>query len=64
MIRRCRQKKIYLVLVKSISRFARNTTDYIRDVRELLRLGISICLQLNFLLFLCPQLNLTLFLFL
>ncbi len=31
--------------MKSISRFARNTTDYIRYVRELLRLGISICFE-------------------
>ncbi len=31
--------------VKSTSRFARNTTDYIRYVRELLRLGISICFE-------------------
>jgi len=42
MIADCRAGKIDRVLVKSISRFARNTTDYIRYVRELLRLGVSI----------------------
>ena len=35
MIRRCRQKKIDLVLVKSISRFARNATDCLETIREL-----------------------------
>ena len=38
----CRAGKIDRVLVKSISRFARNTKEYIQFVRELLRLGISI----------------------
>ena len=42
MISDCQAGKIDRVLVKSTSRFARNTTDYIRYVRELLRLGISI----------------------
>ena len=45
MIADCREGKIDRVLVKSTSRFARNTTDYIRYVRELLRLGISICFE-------------------
>ncbi len=45
MIADCRAGKIDRVLVKSTSRFARNTTDYIRYVRELLRLGISICFE-------------------
>ena len=45
MIADCRDGKIDRVLVKSTSRFARNTTDYIRYVRELLRLGISICFE-------------------
>ena len=38
LIRKCRQKKIDMVLVKSISRFARNTVDclnYIRALKEL-----------------------------
>lgn len=42
MISDCRAGKIDLILVKSISRFARNTRDYIQYVRELLRLGVSI----------------------
>lgn len=45
MIADCRAGKIDRVLVKSTSRFARNTADYIRYVRELLRLGISICFE-------------------
>jgi DNA invertase Pin-like site-specific DNA recombinase len=42
LIQDCRDGKIDRVLVKSISRFARNTKEYIQYVRELLRLGISI----------------------
>ena len=38
----CRAGRIDRVLVKSISRFARNTKEYIQFVRELLRMGISI----------------------
>ena len=38
----CREGKIDRVLCESISRFARNTQEYIQFVRELLRLGISI----------------------
>ena len=39
MIRLCRQKKIDLVLTKSISRFARNTVDCLDYVRALRALG-------------------------
>ncbi len=42
MLQDCRDGKIDRILVKSISRFARNTKEYIQYVRELLRLGISI----------------------
>ena len=42
MMEDCRTGKIDRVLVKSISRFSRNTKEYIQFVRELLRLGISI----------------------
>lgn len=42
MIADCRAGKIDKVLVKSISRFARNTKEYIQFVRELLRMGIAI----------------------
>lgn len=42
MIRHCRQKKIDLILTKSISRFARNTLDCLRYVRALKELGIGV----------------------
>lgn len=42
LIQDCRDGKVDRILVKSISRFARNTKEYIQYVRELLRLGISI----------------------
>ena len=42
MIRKCRQKKIDLILTKSISRFARNTVDCLNYVRALKELGIGI----------------------
>ena len=42
MIQDCRDGKIDRVLVKSVSRFARNTQEYILYMRELLRLGITI----------------------
>jgi len=38
----CRAGNIDRILVNSISRFARNTKEYIQTVRELLRLGVSI----------------------
>lgn len=38
----CRAGKIDRILVKSISRFARNTRDTLRFMRELLKLGITI----------------------
>jgi len=42
MIADCRDGKIDRILVKSISRFARNQADYILNMRELLRLGVTI----------------------
>ena len=42
MIADCRDGKIDCVLVKSVSRFARNQEDYIFYMRELLRLGVTI----------------------
>ena len=45
MIRQCRQKKIDLVLVKSISRFARNTVDCLNYMRVLRGLGIAIIFE-------------------
>jgi len=38
----CRAGKIDRILVKSMSRFARNTKDHIQYMRELLQLGVSI----------------------
>lgn len=45
MIRQCRQRKIDLVLVKSISRFARNTVDCLNYVCALRELGIAILFE-------------------
>ena len=45
MIRKCRQKKIDLVLCKSISRFARNTVDCLEHIRELKMLGIGVIFE-------------------
>ncbi len=42
MLADCRKGKIDKILVKSISRFARNTTDCLETIRELKALGISI----------------------
>ena len=42
MIDDCEAGKIDLILVKSVSRFARNTLDLLRIVRYLKRLGISV----------------------
>ena len=45
MLTDCRAGKIDRILVKSMSRFARNTRDHIQYIRELLRLGISVCFE-------------------
>lgn len=45
MIRLCRKRKIDLILTKSISRFARNTVDTLKYVRELKVLGIGIIFE-------------------
>lgn len=45
MIRKCRQKKMDLVLCKSISRFARNTVDCLEYIRELRSLGIGVIFE-------------------
>ena len=42
MIRKCRKKKIDLILTKSISRFGRNTLDMLRSLRDLHSLGIEV----------------------
>ena len=45
MIRHCKQKKIDLILVKSISRFARNTVDCLSYTRALRTLGIGVLFE-------------------
>ena len=41
----CRAGKIDRILVKSISRFARNTLDCIQTVRELKQLGVAVVFE-------------------
>ena len=45
MLKDCREGKIDKVLTKSISRFARNTTDCLEMVRELSSLGVTILFE-------------------
>ena len=45
MIRMCRQKKIDIVLTKSISRFARNTVDCLHYIRALRELGVAVIFE-------------------
>lgn len=45
MIRHCRQKKIDVVLTKSVSRFARNTVDCLYYTRALKELGIAVIFE-------------------
>ena len=45
MIRLCKQKKIDLILCKSISRFARNTVHCLEYVRQLKDLGIGVIFE-------------------
>jgi len=41
----CRKDKVDKVLVKSISRFARNTRDCLAALRELTSLGVTVCFE-------------------
>ena len=45
LLRDCRAGKIDRILVKSISRFARNTLDCIQTVRELKQLGVTVVFE-------------------
>lgn len=45
MMEDCRNRKIDQVLVKSLSRFARNTADCIAAIRELRQLGIAVIFE-------------------
>lgn len=42
LIEDCKNRKIDMILVKSVSRFARNTVDLLNTVRELKTLGINV----------------------
>ena len=42
MMRKCRRRRIDLILTKSISRFGRNTLDILKALRELRTLGIEV----------------------
>lgn len=45
LIRMCRRKQVDIILTKSISRFARNTVDCLKYVRELKELGIAVIFE-------------------
>lgn len=45
MIRHCRQKKIDVILTKSVSRFSRNTVDCLYYIRALKELGIAVIFE-------------------
>ena len=45
MIQKCRQRKIDVILTKSLSRFARNTVDSLNYIRELKALGIAVIFE-------------------
>ena len=45
MIRLCRQRKIDMILTKSLSRFARNTVDSLKYIRDLKALGIAVVFE-------------------
>lgn len=45
MIRMCNNKKIDLVITKSISRFSRNTVDCLQYIRQLKELGIGVIFE-------------------
>lgn len=45
MIRQCKQGRIDMIITKSVSRFARNTVDCIKYVRELKAMGIAVIFE-------------------
>lgn len=45
MISKCREKKVDLILTKSISRFGRNTLDMLHSLQELRSLGVDVCFE-------------------
>ena len=45
MLDHCRRGRIDKILVKSVSRFARNTKDCLAALRELMSLGVTVCFE-------------------
>lgn len=45
MIQDCRKGKIDIIFTKSISRFARNSLDFLTTIRELKALGVDVCFE-------------------
>ena len=45
MLRYCKRGKIDIIFTKSISRFARNTLDFLKVIRELKYIGVDIFFQ-------------------
>lgn len=42
LLKDCKKKKIDIIYTKSISRFARNTLDFLEDIRKLKKMGVAI----------------------
>ena len=42
MLKECKRKRVDLIVTKSISRFARNTLDFLKTIRKLKRIGVDI----------------------
>ncbi len=42
LIKDCKKKKIDIIYTKSISRFARNTLDFLEDIRKLKKMGVDV----------------------
>ena len=45
LLKDCKKKKIDIIYTKSISRFARNTLDFLEDIRKLKKLGVDVYFQ-------------------
>ena len=42
LLKACKKKKIYLIIIKSISRFARNILDFLQTIRDLKDWGVDV----------------------
>lgn len=42
MLKDCKRKRVDLIVTKSISRFARNTLDFLKAIRKLKSIGVDI----------------------